>query len=70
MSKMATYPFSRRMHPAVESPRPEELGKMEFRVVCGNRQLATYPPEIMNVRFSTFIFFYVFNPRRWVPAEE
>ena len=34
---------------------------MEFTVVCGNRQLATHPPEIMNVRFSTFIFFFVFS---------
>jgi len=24
----------------------------------------------MNVRFSTFIFFYAFNPRRWVSAEK
>ena len=49
------------MHSTVESPRPEELGKMEFRVVCGNSQLATHPPEIMNVRFSTFIFFSMFS---------
>jgi len=36
---------------------------MEFRVVCGNRQLATHPPEIMNVRFSTFIFFLRFQSK-------
>lgn len=30
---------------------------MEFRVVCGNRQLGTHPLEIMNVRVSTFILF-------------
>ena len=36
---------------------------MEFRVVCGNRQLATHPPEIMNVRFSTFILFLCFQSK-------
>ena len=45
----------------VESPRPEELREMEFRVGCGNHQLATHPPEIMNVWFSSFIFFSMFS---------